>query len=170
MSEKDDFAKGILTGALIGGLIGVAVGILIAPKSGEETRQELTEKAKDFAEKQLHITDSIAEFNNSTYFTEAKRFYAGTIQTYQLEQGAPPLYAVQLYPDDIAHDESILELVKLLKHTFTIPNAQIAFITGNPQQSFTKMKSTLKSLEFKALTIEQILGSIKYLPLNPSET
>lgn len=51
MSEKDDFAKGILTGALIGGLIGVAVGILIAPKSGEETRTELSEKAKDFAEK-----------------------------------------------------------------------------------------------------------------------
>lgn len=51
MSEKDDFAKGIVTGALIGGLIGVAVGILIAPKSGAETRQELAEKAKDFAEK-----------------------------------------------------------------------------------------------------------------------
>ena len=51
MSEKDDFAKGIVTGALIGGLIGVAVGILIAPKSGAETRQELSEKAKDFAEK-----------------------------------------------------------------------------------------------------------------------
>jgi len=51
MSEKDDFAKGILTGALIGGLIGVAVGILVAPRSGEETRQELADKAKDFAEK-----------------------------------------------------------------------------------------------------------------------
>jgi gas vesicle protein len=51
MNEKDDFAKGIVTGALIGGLIGVAVGILIAPKSGAETRQELAEKAKDFAEK-----------------------------------------------------------------------------------------------------------------------
>jgi gas vesicle protein len=51
MSEKDDFAKGIITGALIGGLVGVVVGILIAPKSGAETRQELTEKAKDFADK-----------------------------------------------------------------------------------------------------------------------
>lgn len=51
MSEKDDFAKGILTGALVGGLIGIAVGLLIAPKSGDETRQEIAEKAKDFAEK-----------------------------------------------------------------------------------------------------------------------
>jgi gas vesicle protein len=51
MSEKDDFAKGIITGALIGGLAGVVVGILIAPKSGSETRQEIAEKAKDFADK-----------------------------------------------------------------------------------------------------------------------
>jgi gas vesicle protein len=51
MNERDDFAKGIMTGALIGGLVGVVVGILIAPKSGVETRQELTEKAKDFADK-----------------------------------------------------------------------------------------------------------------------
>jgi gas vesicle protein len=51
MSEKDDFAKGIMTGALIGGLVGVVVGLLIAPNSGAETRQELAEKAKDFADK-----------------------------------------------------------------------------------------------------------------------
>jgi gas vesicle protein len=51
MSEKDDFAKGILTGALIGGLVGVVVGLLIAPKSGAETREELAGKAKEFADK-----------------------------------------------------------------------------------------------------------------------
>ena len=51
MREKEDFAKGILTGALIGGLVGVVVGLLIAPKSGAETREELALKAKDFAEK-----------------------------------------------------------------------------------------------------------------------
>jgi gas vesicle protein len=51
MSEKDDFAKGILTGAVIGGLVGVVVGLLIAPKSGAETREELAGKAKEFADK-----------------------------------------------------------------------------------------------------------------------
>ena len=51
MSEKDDFAKGILTGALIGSLVGVVVGLLIAPKSGAETREELAGKAKEFADK-----------------------------------------------------------------------------------------------------------------------
>ena len=51
MREKEDFAKGILTGALIGGLVGVVVGLLIAPKSGAETREELAGKAKEFADK-----------------------------------------------------------------------------------------------------------------------
>ena len=51
MSEKEDFAKGILTGALIGGLIGIVAGILIAPKSGSETRQEIAGKARDFSDK-----------------------------------------------------------------------------------------------------------------------
>ncbi len=51
MSEKDDFAKGILTGAVIGGLVGIVVGLLIAPKSGAETREELAGKAKEFADK-----------------------------------------------------------------------------------------------------------------------
>ena len=59
MSEKDDFAKGILTGALIGGLVGVAVGLLIAPKSGAETREELSGKARDFAEKVQDEYDAV---------------------------------------------------------------------------------------------------------------
>ncbi len=123
----------------------------------------------DFARKQLHVTDSTAEFNDSTYFTDKKRFYAGTIQTYQTEEGAPPLYAVQLYPDDVAHEEGIFELVRLIKPAFAIPGARMAFIAGGPQQSFTKVKGALKTLGYEALTIEQVLGSVKYLPLNPGE-
>ena len=59
MSEKDDFAKGILTGAVIGGLVGVVVGLLIAPKSGAETREELAGKAKEFADKVQDEYDAI---------------------------------------------------------------------------------------------------------------
>ena len=51
MNEKDDFAKGILTGSVIGGLVGIVVGLLIAPKSGAETREELAGKAKEYSDK-----------------------------------------------------------------------------------------------------------------------
>jgi gas vesicle protein len=42
-----DWVKGLL----IGGLVGVIMGLLYAPKTGKETRDELSEKAKDVAGK-----------------------------------------------------------------------------------------------------------------------
>ena len=43
----DDCIKGLL----IGGLIGAVVGILYAPKSGEETREEIRHSAEELLEK-----------------------------------------------------------------------------------------------------------------------
>lgn len=122
-----------------------------------------------FAQHQLHIPESNSEFNDLTYFTDQKRYYAGTIQTYQLADGQPPIYAVQLYPDDVAHEDGILELVKTIKAVFKIPGARMAFVAGGPQQSFATVKPQLAALGYEALTIESVLGSVKYLPLNPGE-
>lgn len=66
MSEKDDFAKGMITGALIGGLVGAVVGVLIAPKSGAETREELAGKAMDFADRVQDEYDSIYDKTRRT--------------------------------------------------------------------------------------------------------
>lgn len=40
-------ATKFLAGFLVGGAIGAIAGILLAPKSGEETRQMLSDSAKD---------------------------------------------------------------------------------------------------------------------------
>jgi gas vesicle protein len=42
-----DFLKGLI----FGGLVGVAIGLLYAPKSGKETREDLTIKADEFISK-----------------------------------------------------------------------------------------------------------------------
>jgi gas vesicle protein len=39
----------LVSGLLIGGLVGVIAGLILAPKSGQETREELSGKAKDMA-------------------------------------------------------------------------------------------------------------------------
>jgi hypothetical protein len=122
----------------------------------------------DFAKRHLSITEGATEFNDATYFTNAKRYYAGTIQTYQLDDGKP-LYAIQLYPDDVIHEQGILELVKIIKAQFAIPGARMAFVAGGPQQTFAQVKPQLAALGYEALTIEQVLGDVKYLPLNPGE-
>jgi len=40
-----------MKGLLIGGLIGVAVGVLYAPKSGKETREDITRKTEELMDK-----------------------------------------------------------------------------------------------------------------------
>ena len=65
MSENNcgDWAKGLL----IGGLIGVVIGLLYAPKSGKETREELTDKAKDVAGKLKDEYEVALEKSKSAY-------------------------------------------------------------------------------------------------------
>jgi hypothetical protein len=121
-----------------------------------------------FAQHELGITESPGEFNDVTYFTHDKRYYAGTIQTYQLDNGAP-LFAVQLYPDDVIREEGIVELAKTLKPKFAIPGARMAWVSGGSQQTFDRVKPQLAALGYEAFTIEQVLGNVKFLPLNPGE-
>lgn len=49
MAESDDKNSLVylLAGFGLGALVGAAAGILFAPKAGEETREELGEKAKE---------------------------------------------------------------------------------------------------------------------------
>jgi gas vesicle protein len=65
MSEHKcgDWAKGLL----IGGLVGVIMGLLYAPKSGKETRDELSDKAKDVASKLKDDYDVALEKSKSAY-------------------------------------------------------------------------------------------------------
>ncbi len=123
----------------------------------------------DFAKRALNIPEDGQEFNDVTYFTDAKRYYAGTIQTFQVGDSAKPLFAVQLYPDDVIHEEGILELARVLKAQFSIPGARMAFVASGPQQTFARVMPQLQAIGFDALTIEQVLGNVKYLPLNPGE-
>lgn len=51
MSDNDCNCGDWVKGLFIGGLVGVIVGLLYAPKSGKETRDELSDKAMDIAGK-----------------------------------------------------------------------------------------------------------------------
>lgn len=123
----------------------------------------------DFGKKAIGVVEGGSEFNDVTYFSDAKRYYAGTIQTYTLGEGQPPVYAVQVYPDDVIHEGGIVEMIKAIKGAFRIPGARMAFVAGGPQQSFATVKPQLTALGYEAMTIEQILGNVRYLPLNPGE-
>ena len=62
----------LLTGLLIGGLIGAALGILYAPKSGKDTRDDITGKAKDFLAKTKEEYEKAVERSKSVYDAAVK--------------------------------------------------------------------------------------------------
>ena len=48
--ERQGFTRGLLIGTLIGGLVGTVLGILYAPRSGEETREEMAARTRKIAD------------------------------------------------------------------------------------------------------------------------
>ncbi len=122
-----------------------------------------------FARKHMGVTDDNTTFNDSTYFVQKKRFFAGTIQTYIAGSDTVPTYAVQLYPDDVAAEETILGMLETIKPAFTIKGAKLAFVASGPQQTTAKVKAKIEALGFRIATLEQMLGDVKYFPTNPGE-
>ena len=55
MSDNTNFVVGVL----VGGLVGLAAGVMLAPESGEKTRQKLKEQARVVAD---DVRDSAGEF------------------------------------------------------------------------------------------------------------
>jgi gas vesicle protein len=69
MSERNG---DLLKGLFIGGLIGMALGILFAPKSGKETREDITRKANDLLTKAKEEYEKAAEKSKLAYETSLK--------------------------------------------------------------------------------------------------
>ena len=123
----------------------------------------------NFAQQRYGISDTVARFNETTYFSEPKRFYAGTIQTYRLGEAQTLTYAVQFYPDDIVAEGSLLEGLKTIKAAFAIPNAKLVFVATGPQQTFATLAAEAAALGIELYTIDQVLGDIKFVALNVGE-
>jgi gas vesicle protein len=51
MPEMRDTTKHVLTGIVVGGLIGATAMMLLAPRSGEELRAEIKDKAMDLRDR-----------------------------------------------------------------------------------------------------------------------
>jgi len=59
--EEEYTTRDLLIGGLIGGVLGAAVGLLIAPKSGDELRNDLVETYEDISEKAEDFTDNFSK-------------------------------------------------------------------------------------------------------------
>jgi gas vesicle protein len=60
MSNNVD-GKDFLMGAVVGGLLGAMAALLLAPKSGRELRQDITEQYGTLSEKTQQIANTVSE-------------------------------------------------------------------------------------------------------------
>jgi gas vesicle protein len=57
MQHATRSAKSVFTGLVIGGLIGAATALLMAPRSGEETRAEIRNKAVEYRDRTRDVVN-----------------------------------------------------------------------------------------------------------------
>ena len=57
MQHATRSGKSVVTGLLIGGLIGAATALLMAPRSGEETRAEIRNKAVEYRDRTRDVVN-----------------------------------------------------------------------------------------------------------------
>ncbi|MEO7093927.1 MAG: PEP/pyruvate-binding domain-containing protein, partial [Polyangiales bacterium] len=96
-------------------------------------------------------------------------FFAGNIQTYYLGDGSTPTYGIQFYPDDVISEATLLVALQTIKAAFTIPGAKLAFVATGSQQTFARIGPQAAALGIDLLTIDQVLGDIKYVGMNLGE-
>ncbi len=116
-----------------------------------------------------NFAETLESFNEHTYDVQDKRYVAGTVQTYKIDPNGAPLYGFQFYPEDVAAEKTILTAMQAVKKAFQIPGAKLAFVATGPQQTTATIGAGLKALGMQNTTVDKILGSLKYLPLNPGE-
>lgn len=123
-----------------------------------------------FAEAVLSgFDEELEQFNHETYEVQDKKFVAGTVQTYKLDPAGAPLYGFQFYPEDVASEDTIASVMQVATNAFQIPNAKLAFVATGPQQTTATVGDKLAALGLQNTTVDQILGSLKFLPLNLGE-
>ncbi len=123
-----------------------------------------------FARRVLSIPEPLGEFNRLTYFTQPKeRYVAGVVHTYFLDGTTEPVYGLQFYPQDVVREQDIVDALKWVKQRVTIPGARFAFVPTGSQQTTATVAPDLAAAGIELLTLDRVLGAIRYLPLNTGE-
>lgn len=122
----------------------------------------------DFAQQYLKIPESGMDYNGVTYFTNAKRYFAGTIQRHHIDATGEEVYGVQFFPQDIIAEATVLDAVRQVAAAFKVEGPR-AFVATGEQQTTAAVKGEVEALGFKVMSINEVLGTKDFLPLNAGE-
>ncbi len=122
-----------------------------------------------FGRAAFNIPEPLGTFNAVTYFTQEKRYIAGTVHSYFLDGAVEPVYGLQFYPQDVIREELVVEAVGAVQAQIGIPQARFAFVPTGSQQTTSTVADKLAALRIELLPLDRILGAIQYVPLNVGE-
>jgi len=91
------------------------------------------------------------------------------VHTYFLDVSSDPLYGLQFYPQDVIKEAAIVEALVVVKDQIRIEGAGFAFVPTGTQQTTTTVTAALATAGLEVLPLDQILGTIEYIPLNLGE-
>lgn len=122
-----------------------------------------------FGREVFGVPEGLDDFNRLTYFTPGpKRYIAGVLHSYTLA-GRGPVLGIQFYPQDVVAEEDLRDAVLLVAGQIELPAMTLAFVQTGTQQTTVRVASDLVAAGIEVLTLDDILGSVTYLPLNQGE-
>ena len=122
-----------------------------------------------FGREVFGVPEGLDDFNRLTYFTPGpKRYVAGVLHSYTLA-GRGPVLGVQFYPQDLIAEEVLRDAVRVIAGQIDLPGMALAFVQAGTQQTTARVASDLAAAGIEVLTLDDILGSVSYIPLNQGE-
>lgn len=63
--EEEDTSRDLLIGGVVGGIVGAALGLLLAPKSGEDLREDIADTYEDISDRTREFADNVSKRGKS---------------------------------------------------------------------------------------------------------
>lgn len=113
--------------------------------------------------------ETLESFSDVTYETHDKQFVAGTIQTYFLGSDKRRVFGIQFWPEDIIREQGVVDAIRVVAKSLHLDGARVAFVATGVQQTATTVRDDLKSLGVDTMSLDDVLGSVDFIPLNRGE-
>lgn len=141
----------------------------------QSNRPEYVQFHYYFAQKYLNVTLDPDSFNKQTYFTNdvnAKKFIAGTLQSYQfVKDGVSTEYlGVQFYPQDAIAESTLSYALNVVREAVQIAQPSMVFVSYGQQQTYKTIASDLLRLNIKPMSVDDIYSGIPYIPMHQGTT
>lgn len=124
-----------------------------------------------FMQNVLGMTLSRADFNRATYFTNQRRFVAGTIiahDSFTLPNGAPGLYALEFWPTDPVDVRYVAMAYKLARTRMPFAGDKLAYHPsgGSQEDMLAQQEDEFARQKVNTISTHELFSHIGYSPLN----